>query len=193
VFSIPARAVPVDPPSPDTPAGREKGITLKLRGGLVAALAAVLLVVALEVPAFAASVSIVDDAFSPKTITVHVGDIVTWSDNGHDPHTVTADSGAFDSSPSCPSDVSTCLHFGSTYSHTFSTAGTFAYHCKIHGAAGGIGMSGVVLVEDASGSVPGGTGGLPNTGAGSDLPWVFGIGVALLIGGGVLLRERRWA
>jgi LPXTG-motif cell wall-anchored protein len=164
---------------------------LKLRGGLVAALAAALLVVALAVPAFAASVSIVDDAFSPKTITVHVGDTVTWSDNGHNPHSVTADSGAFDSSPSCPSDVSTCLHFGSTYSHTFSTAGTFAYHCKIHGGAGGIGMSGVVLVEDASGSVPGG--GLPNTGPGSGLLWIFGIGVALLIGGGVLFRERRRA
>jgi LPXTG-motif cell wall-anchored protein len=165
---------------------------VKLRGGLVAAFAAVLLVVALEVPAFAASVSIVDDAFAPKTITVHAGDTVTWSDNGHDPHTVTADSGAFDSSPSCPSDVSTCLHFGATYSHTFSTAGTFAYHCKIHGAAGGVGMSGVILVANSSGTVPGG--GLPNTGPGTGLQWMFGIGVGLLIaGGGVLLRERRRA
>ena len=32
---------------------------------------------------------------------------------------------------------------GGTYSHTFSTAGDFAYHCTIHGLA----MSGSVVVQ----------------------------------------------
>ena len=38
-------------------------------------------------------------------------------------HTVTADDGSFDGGP---------LATGATFSQTFSTAGTFSYHCKIH-------------------------------------------------------------
>jgi LPXTG-motif cell wall-anchored protein len=150
------------------------------------------LLVGVAGPAMAASVGIVDNAFGPKVVTIKVGESVTWSSSGANPHTVTADGGAFDSSPSCPTPLTACLHNGDSYTHTFSSIGTFPYHCKIHGASGGIGMAGVVVVTAANGSPP--PGGLPNTGAGPGLQVTFGLGVLLLLlGAAVLFRSRRSA
>jgi LPXTG-motif cell wall-anchored protein len=157
-----------------------------------ALVAAGIFVVVVAGPALAASVSVVDNVFSPKVITIKVGESVTWTDSGNNPHTVTSDTGAFDSSPNCPTQLSSCLHKGQSFSHSFSSVGTYPYHCKIHGAAGGIGMSGTIVVTSANGSPP--PGGLPNTGAGSGLPVMFGLGVLfLLIGSAVLFRSRRTA
>jgi len=138
----------------------------------------------------AASVSVVDNAFVPKVVTISVGQSVTWTSSGSNPHTVTADSGAWDSSPGCPASTSSCLQNGQSFTHTFSSIGTFPYHCKIHGAVGGVGMSGVVVVTAANGSPP--PGGLPNTGAGPHVQIMFGLGVVLvLLGAAVLFRSRR--
>jgi LPXTG-motif cell wall-anchored protein len=87
------------------------------------------------------SVSIVDFSYSPKNLTVAPGDTVTWTNNGSTQHTVTADSGDFNSGP---------LNPGQSFSHTFTTAGTVPYHCLFHGSAGGIGMAGVITVGTAS-------------------------------------------
>ena len=38
------------------------------------------------------------------------------------------------------------LAAGATFSHVFMTAKSVPYHCKIHGAAGGVGMSGTITV-----------------------------------------------
>ncbi len=85
--------------------------------------------------------------FSPSSLTIQVGDTVTWVHDGSSiPHSVTADDGSFDSSPGCPP---TCLGAGATFHHTFNQAGTFPYHCRIHGAAGGIGMAGTITVVSA--------------------------------------------
>src|SRR5690348_1171129 len=70
-----------------------------------------------------ASVSIQNFAFSPGTIQVSAGTTVTWTNNDQTTHTVTADDGSFDSGDVAP---------GGTFSMTFTTPGTFAYHCKIH-------------------------------------------------------------
>jgi amicyanin len=70
------------------------------------------------------SVEISGFAFNPNTLTVKVGDTVTWTNKDSMGHTVTSDSGSELSSST--------LSNGQTYSHTFSTAGTFAYHCTIH-------------------------------------------------------------
>jgi plastocyanin len=110
---------------------------------------AAVLLLALSAPASAATTVDMTASFqfAPPTITVHVGDTVTWVHDGTAvPHSVTADDGSFDSSPSCPP---TCLGAGASYQHTFSQAGTFAYHCRIHGAAGGVGMAGTVVVVAA--------------------------------------------
>jgi plastocyanin len=74
-------------------------------------------------PGKTADVVIQNFAFSPATITVTVGTTVTWTNNDGATHTVTSDTGAFDSGN---------IANGKTYSRTFSQAGTFAYHCTIH-------------------------------------------------------------
>ncbi len=69
------------------------------------------------------SVSIKNFAFSVTSLTVSKGVSVTWTNNDAVAHTVTADDGTFDSGNITPNG---------TYSKTFTTAGTFAYHCSIH-------------------------------------------------------------
>jgi plastocyanin len=95
-------------------------------------------------------------SFAPSTITINVGDTVKWvHDNSPIGHSVTADNGSFDSSPHCSgTNESACLGANATYSHTFTTAGTFRYYCRIHGAPGGVGMSGIVVVKASTKSTP---------------------------------------
>ena len=68
-------------------------------------------------------VAIMGFAFGPATITVKPGTTVTWTQQDEDQHTVTANDGSFSSSP---------LVTGATYTHTFTTPGTYTYHCSIH-------------------------------------------------------------
>lgn len=89
-----------------------------------------------------ASVHLADIAYSPHTVTIAVGDTVQWVNDDPIQHSVTADDGSFDSSPRCPT---ACLNQGATFSHTFTSAGTFSYHCRIHGSA----MTGTVVVRAA--------------------------------------------
>ncbi|MDO8751878.1 MAG: plastocyanin/azurin family copper-binding protein [Dehalococcoidia bacterium] len=71
----------------------------------------------------AKSVNIASFAFSPASLTVPVGTTVTWTNQDSVTHTVTADSGAFNS---------VGLAFGQSFSYTFTTPGTYAYHCTPH-------------------------------------------------------------
>lgn len=93
------------------------------------------------------SVTIASFAFSPATVTISVGDSVTWTNQDGTGHTATA-SGTFDSGN---------LGSGASYTATFSTAGTYDYVCSIHPS-----MTGRVVVQ-AAGAGGGGSGG----GAGS--------------------------
>lgn len=69
-------------------------------------------------------VSIVDSAFQPSTLTVFVGEPVTWTNNAARDHTVTSDEGTeLDSG---------AIHAGEAYGHVFEQPGTYAYHCEIH-------------------------------------------------------------
>jgi len=77
--------------------------------------------------------------FSPASVTIAVGDTVTWTVVGAAPHTVTEDGGAFASPGSF-------LTTGQTYQFTFSAPGTYHYHCAIHGSV----MAGTVVVEAAA-------------------------------------------
>ncbi len=69
------------------------------------------------------AVTIQNFAFGPADLTVAVGTTVTWTNMDSATHTVTADDGSFDSNN---------LATSATFTQTFSTAGTFTYHCKIH-------------------------------------------------------------
>lgn len=77
--------------------------------------------------------SIVNFAFTPANLAVTVGSTVTWTNTDGASHTVTADGGVFGSST---------LAVGGTFSHRFTTTGTFAYHCAIHPS-----MTGTVTVS----------------------------------------------
>jgi plastocyanin len=69
------------------------------------------------------TVTISGFAFSPQTLTVSKGTTVTWTNNDSTTHTVTSDTGVWDSGNLAP---------GKTFSNTFNQTGTFPYHCKIH-------------------------------------------------------------
>lgn len=92
----------------------------------------------------AGAVNIVDNAFQPPELTVAVGTKVVWTQTGSQPHTVTADDNSFDSSPNCPTNITSCLKTNETYPHTFTSAGRVPYYCKVHGKAV---MSGVIIVQ----------------------------------------------
>ena len=62
-------------------------------------------------------------AFNPSPITVPSGSTVTWMNDDSITHTSTSNSSVWDSGTIAP---------GATFSHTFSTPGTFQYHCAIH-------------------------------------------------------------
>ena len=65
--------------------------------------------------------TITNTAFSPRTITVKVGTTVTWTNRDSGTHTVSGY--GFVSGPIAP---------GKSYSHTFSSPGTYEYICTIH-------------------------------------------------------------
>ena len=77
------------------------------------------------------NVTVADNYFSPASTTVAVG-AVTWTWTGSMSHNVT-----FDDGNSSPTQAT------GTYTRRFSVAGTYSYHCTIHGAA----MSGTVTVK----------------------------------------------
>ncbi|HTK22427.1 MAG TPA: cupredoxin family copper-binding protein [Mucilaginibacter sp.] len=76
-----------------------------------------------DTPVAAASVSIENFAFSPAKVHVKVGGTVTWTNKDTSPHTATDLAGSFDSGS---------LNTDQTFKQTFSTAGTYTYHCTIH-------------------------------------------------------------
>ena len=69
-------------------------------------------------------VFIQNSAFSPSTITVLANTAITWTNRDGMPHTVTSDTGNELGSGNIPA-------YG-TWSHTFTVAGTYQYHCTIH-------------------------------------------------------------
>ena len=90
---------------------------------------------ALPLVAFAATsaVNIQNSAFAPPTTTIKVGDTVTWTNRDAFSHTSTSDTGAWNTG---------VITAGTSGSFTFTSAGTFAYHCSIHSF-----MKGTVIVQ----------------------------------------------
>jgi plastocyanin len=62
-------------------------------------------------------------AFNPKEVHTTVGKPITWTwDDGGLEHSVTADDKSFDSGRKS----------SGSWPHTFTKAGTIAYHCEVH-------------------------------------------------------------
>ena len=96
---------------------------------LLAPAAAVALAAALLAPAGAAearagaSVTVANMAFSSASVTVGLGERVSWTFQDATAHTSTSDQGFWDSGTKSG---------GATYSRAFTSAGTFTYHCTLH-------------------------------------------------------------
>src|SRR4051794_10988344 len=73
-------------------------------------------------PALAAgkkvSVAIENLKYRPDTVTIDIGDTVTWTNNDDRVHSVKADDGSFDSGP---------LRTGKSFSRTFDKPGRYSY------------------------------------------------------------------
>lgn len=81
------------------------------------------------------TVDIGNNFYNPSALTVSVGTTVTWVWEPNDViHTVTFDADTTIMSP---------FQSSGTYARTFSAAGTYHYHCSIHGAA----MTGVIVAQ----------------------------------------------
>jgi plastocyanin len=78
-------------------------------------------------PTSANAVTISGFAFSPATMTVKKGTTVIWTNQDSASHSVIADSSDSAGGPS-----SSLIAQGGTYSFTFNTVGTYAYHCGVH-------------------------------------------------------------
>ncbi len=124
------------------------------------------------------TVEVADNSFQPGTVTVEPGGSVTWNTTGNNPHTITAEDGSFDQS----------VGNGATFEHTFESAGTYAYYCKIHGAPGGVGMSGTVVVEAASESSPASSESAESSGGSSSAEVTGSLTVADQTGDGTSVR-----
>jgi len=77
----------------------------------------------------ATQVCMVSGTFSPLNRTVTHPATIQWiNGDGYD-HTVTSDPGSTET-------YNTTVAGGGTFSFTFNNAGTYTYHCTIHGAPG---------------------------------------------------------
>jgi plastocyanin len=119
----------------------------------------------------AATDTIADFSFSPKTITITAGDTVTWHNTGPTGHSATSDTGVFNTG---------VLQAGSDGSHTFDTPGTYAFHCSPHpymkgtvrvlakgGGSDGASANGSNSSDTSSGAGGGGSSSSSSSGGGS--------------------------
>ncbi|MBI3859471.1 MAG: cupredoxin domain-containing protein [Thaumarchaeota archaeon] len=90
------------------------------------------------------NVKIIDFKFQPSLTKVVIGvnNTVTWTNDGLEAHTVTANGGSFDSG---------VINAGGQFTRTFTTVGTFGYHCALHPTMTG---SVVVISSTSSTSFP---------------------------------------
>jgi plastocyanin len=88
-----------------------------------------------------AGVAVQDSSFTPDQLNIATHDAVIFvrTRDSQLAHSVTSDNGAFPEQ-----------EFGDRrmIGFRFEAPGTYAYHCKYHGQAGGGGMSGTIVVSD---------------------------------------------
>ncbi len=161
-----------------------------VRMTLVALVVAVLpMTLVATMPARAAThtVEIADFAFAPATLTITVGDTVTWTNQDAVAHTATSTAGVFDSGD---------LEQGESYSATFTAPGTYDYLCTPHPSMTGR----VVVVAAAATAVP--TTQAPTSGAplpdvaiereaGINLAQILGVAFLILGAGIAAVRVRQ--
>ncbi|MEA2273491.1 MAG: hypothetical protein QOI98_2199 [Solirubrobacteraceae bacterium] len=99
------------------------------------------------IPALGANQSVTansNNTFTPKTVTIDVGETVSWHNNGGDHNVVFDDAGQGQRYRNGDPSVGPW-----NASHKFSTAGTFQYYCEVHRSSG---MVGTVVVNGGAGT-----------------------------------------
>ncbi len=81
------------------------------------------------------TVTIAGTSFTPTTLIVPKGTVVTWRNDDSKVHTATADDGNWDTKDISP---------GEAKSITFDKIGSFPYHCIYHVT---MGMKGTIIVQ----------------------------------------------
>jgi LPXTG-motif cell wall-anchored protein len=141
----------------------------------------------IAIAAASTGVTISDFQFAPASVTVNVGDTVTWTNNGPTPHSATSSGGVWDTG---------IMDAGQSGSHTFTEAGTFAYICTPHPNMHGTIVVQAAAVDDGTGDDTGTTPtdsqaddgpALPSTGM--DVGGLLVLGVATLALGAYLRRR----
>jgi len=90
-------------------------------------------------------------AFTPTTVNINVGDTVTFKYAGGGlAHNVHADDNSFRCATSCSGNGANPTSAAWSATIQYNTAGTFRYYCDLHGAPGGVGMAGTVIVHPAA-------------------------------------------
>jgi plastocyanin len=77
-------------------------------------------------------IEIRDFAFAPNVVLIPAGTTVRWTNNDTMEHTVTGNTGLFDSGTLSPGD---------NFEFRFDTPGTYSYHCAFHPS-----MTGTIVV-----------------------------------------------
>jgi len=84
-------------------------------------------------------------SWSPSTLTISVGDTVTWVSNGGS-HNVNGTTATFSLNPeSFGNSVSSSAW---TYQHIFTITGSYDFQCDVHA---GSGMTGTIIVASSTG------------------------------------------
>ena len=96
-----------------------------------------------NMPVPTGGISVTNNEFSPAAKTIPAGTTVTWAWNTcsgggiYGPSTCVAHSVKFDDG------TTSATQEQGSYSRTFNSAGSYPYHCAVHGAA----MAGTVIVQ----------------------------------------------
>jgi len=93
-------------------------------------------------PSTSSSITVSNNFFDPAATTVPVNTKVTWTwdacgGDGYGGQSCTSHGIVFDDGAASGAQTQ------GTWSHTFTAAGTYKYHCSVHGTA----MSGTVVVQ----------------------------------------------
>ncbi len=90
------------------------------------------------------TVAMKDNFFEPRDVTLSPGTTIVWPNVGERPHTSTSDDGLWDSGTINPEGAFSWTVPAETPS------GALPYFCIFHGDRGGIGMAGVINVDDGT-------------------------------------------
>jgi plastocyanin len=114
---------------------------------LASLLAAAPLTRAAPAPQGAIEVRMIEFAFQPQTVTINVGQAVTWTNTGSVNHTTTSTNQV--ANDPCCWDVT--VPPGQVFERVFTQPGTFTYYCRLHQAQG---MTATIIVQQQATATP---------------------------------------